>query len=281
MNCLSPRYYKTSEFKLPCGSCIACRIAKTREWKVRLINELDKTKKGVFITLTFDEEHYQKSIKKRDMQLFLKKVRNYFDDRVIKYYLVGEYGEKTLRPHYHAILFNISMDELKGVKHGRYTASLIISKLWTKGMNVVGACTPQSIQYVTGYIRKKLVGKQSKIYGDNEKPFCLMSKGLGKDWFKKNQSEIENQLEIKLFGKNVGIPRYYKKQLSDEAQKKLVDIAIERDRREREEQINKLLKSESKMLRYANTLSFSYFRDILKQRKKNIQKFLSLYDPKI
>lgn len=44
----------------------------------------------------------------RDIQLFLKRLRKHIDkyyDEKIRFYIIGEYGTKSLRPHWHCLLF--------------------------------------------------------------------------------------------------------------------------------------------------------------------------------
>ena len=43
-----------------CGKCIECRKEKARNWRIRLAEELKKSPNALFITLTFNEENYQK-----------------------------------------------------------------------------------------------------------------------------------------------------------------------------------------------------------------------------
>jgi hypothetical protein len=42
--------------EVPCGKCIACRIQRTNEWTTRIMHEYELTKKGMFITLTYNNE---------------------------------------------------------------------------------------------------------------------------------------------------------------------------------------------------------------------------------
>ena len=39
-----------------CGNCEQCRKRKRREWKIRLSEECENDKKGIFVTLTFSNE---------------------------------------------------------------------------------------------------------------------------------------------------------------------------------------------------------------------------------
>ena len=105
---------------IPCGNCIGCRLDYSRRWADRMMLELETAKCGVFLTLTYDNEHIlwlddnesgEKvgTLVKRDCQLFMKSLRRHYGDIRIRFFLSGEYGDKTKRPHYHCILFGISL----------------------------------------------------------------------------------------------------------------------------------------------------------------------------
>lgn len=96
--------------KIPCGQCAGCRMQKTREWADRMILELDHSKKAVFLTLTYNDDHLpvkcqvttgqmEMTLQKRDLTLFFKRLRKFFKGKELRYYAVGEYGSHTLRPH--------------------------------------------------------------------------------------------------------------------------------------------------------------------------------------
>ena len=120
MNCISPvritKNLSPSDYPdgllVPCGSCISCRIAKRREWSLRLLHELSYHDDAVFLTLTYDDAHVppNMSLRKRDLQLFMKRLRIKLDrlgiEHCIKYFACGEYGTRTKRPHYHLLLWN-------------------------------------------------------------------------------------------------------------------------------------------------------------------------------
>ena len=97
MQCTSPFLLKLDDgniIEVPCGNCLSCKISRTREWTIRMMNELKYHEYSVFITLTFNEENKKEQIEKRDLQLFFKRVRKNIGKRKIKYYACGEYGEK-------------------------------------------------------------------------------------------------------------------------------------------------------------------------------------------
>lgn len=215
MNCVKPvviRHPKEEErakgspynqMTVPCGKCLACTINRKREWKIRLLRELEDWKQSSFITLTYNNETLPigETLIKKDLQDYLKRLRYYLGDNKIKYYAVGEYGDNYYRPHYHAIIFGSNDKEL-------------IEKSWNKGFVYVGNVTHDSIQYVTGYITKKLWGQFGKdVYGDRLPPFNLMSQGLGKSYALRNADRLKRDLTEKMKGKPVGLPRYFAKVL--------------------------------------------------------------------
>ena len=53
---LSPSIYPDG-LLVPCGKCLACRIAKRTEWAMRMLHELSDYEDAVFVTLTYDEDH--------------------------------------------------------------------------------------------------------------------------------------------------------------------------------------------------------------------------------
>lgn len=203
-----------------------CRVRRTAEWKVRLLNELDYHKESCFITLTYrnDELSEGGNLCKSDLQKFIKRLRKkLFKLKKIKYYAVGEYGEENLRPHYHLIIFGWKPDSLYllGFKNGkRRYASLLLDQVWPYGQNNVGVVEHDSIQYVVGYVRKKLNGKEAKkVYGDRVLPFSICSQGIGERYAQDNAEKIRKNLGVKIKGKDVGLPRYYRKKLDIEKEK--------------------------------------------------------------
>lgn len=111
----SPTLYTRT---VPCGQCPECRTSKIHSWMFRLDKELERSTNPLFVTLTYNNESLsygqkEPTLVKRDLQLFLKRLRKVHEKRFgkacapIKYYACGEYGSKTHRPHYHIIMFNL------------------------------------------------------------------------------------------------------------------------------------------------------------------------------
>lgn len=184
---------------VPCGQCIGCRLDKSRQWADRMMLELDHSKTAVFVTLTYDNEHVPigliddngvptLTLFKRDFQLFMKRLRKCFSGRDIRFYAAGEYGDQTLRPHYHAILFGLSLSDFPDLFFsGRnafsqaYYGSALLYRLWSNGNVSLSSVSWQTCAYVARYVMKKQTGKNADLYSQNgiEPPFALMSRRPG------------------------------------------------------------------------------------------------------
>lgn len=168
MICKKP--FRLGVMEYGCGQCMPCRINKGREWVGRLLLERMEHRDACFITLTIDEKHLRgRDLNKRSVQLFLKRLR----ERVgpIRYFAVGEYGDVSWRPHYHLIVFGLSPVQEEEVK-----------KSWPYGFVQVGTADVGAIKYITGYVQKKLTGKDEKtkkLLNGRVQEFALMSRHPG------------------------------------------------------------------------------------------------------
>lgn len=201
---------------VPCGRCPNCCKRRISHWSFRLMQEDKKSSQSHFITLTYETPPISRngfmSLRKKDCQDFFKRLRYYEKDNTrIKYYLCGEYGGKTQRPHYHFIIFNCGTDN--------------ISKAWELGHVHFGKVSAASVGYTCKYM-----AKPSKIpmhRNDDRVPeFSLMSKGLGLDYLtpqmiKWHKDDLENRMYCVLRdGKKISMPRYYKDKMYSELDKK-------------------------------------------------------------
>ena len=256
---LSPRIsFKEADFpfghrlSLPCGQCVGCRLERSRQWAIRCVHEASLYEKNSFITLTFSPEYLDTrdvkwGLNKRDFQLFMKRLRKKFGDR-IRYYHCGEYGQmcgkcdKSLyncqcseplnvlgRPHYHACLFGFDFPDKEVFKitdggSVLYT-SKILEDLWTDpktglqmGFCTIGDVTFESAAYVARYIMKKITGdKADDHYVDYRTGVCLqpeyttMSRrpGIGRNWLDKYMDDVYPRDFVVLNDKKMRPPRYY------------------------------------------------------------------------
>jgi len=220
--------FSSVPLKLPCGQCIGCRLEKSRQWAMRCMHENQMHTESCFLTLTYDDDHLPKdgSLDKRDLQLFMKRLRFAYRDKVIRFYACGEYGETTLRPHYHLLLFGVSFVDKKLYKRSRSGESLytseIVRRLWPYGHNVVGNVTFDSAAYVARYVMKKVTGVGAadhyisvnectgEIY-DRVPEFTNMSRrpGIGLQWFEKFGEHAYKFDSVIMNGREVRPPRYY------------------------------------------------------------------------
>lgn len=172
MKCLKP-FSPNGANEFGCGQCMPCRINRRRKWVGRMLLELLSAPCASFVTLTYADDHLMNGIvlQKRHLQNFFKLLRYYAGSREIRYFAVGEYGEKSWRAHYHLVLYGVSIVE-----------SALLEKAWTWGFVHVGTVTPDSVEYVCGYVTKKLTGGRgwSKLKG-RPPEFAVMSRrpGLG------------------------------------------------------------------------------------------------------
>lgn len=166
--CLTPFTLKDQNIQVPCGKCLNCYKRRISGWSFRLIQESKVSTSAHFITLTYDTAHVPITDKgfmclsKRDVQLFFKRLRKINVEK-IRYYLCGEYGGRTYRPHYHIILFNANIET--------------IQEAWTLGQVHYGNVGGASIGYCLKYMAKR--GKIPLHANDDRiKEFSLMSKVL-------------------------------------------------------------------------------------------------------
>lgn len=205
---------------LPCGRCIGCRLERSRMWAMRCVFESKEHQDNCFITLTYDNDHVPKdfSLRKRDFQLFMKRLRKAYPEKKIRFFACGEYGEHTFRPHYHAILFNHKFEDEEdvfketadGIRKVRISEKL--SKIWGQGHASSGEMTFSSAAYVARYCLKKVTGENAASYYFGREPeFSLMSRmpGIGANWFKKNKVSIYANDFCVVRGKKCKPPAYF------------------------------------------------------------------------
>jgi len=133
----------------------------------------------------------------------------------VRYFHVGEYGEESGRPHYHALLFGFDFSDkcLLAVRHGfPVWTSALLSTVWTAGLHELGSVTPRSAGYVSRYFQKRITGKWAKAkYGEREPEYGTMSRnpGIGGGWIDKYQCEVYPRDGVVVRGAIVRPPRYY------------------------------------------------------------------------
>lgn len=261
--------YNPKVMLIPCGQCIGCRIRQREDWTTRIeLEARDYPKEEVwFITLTYDEDHVPGMIVKtgeimrkvqytwkpgeerpssvqvllyEDIQKFLKRLRKAYRDK-LRYFVAGEYGEQTARPHYHMILYGwkpTDLENLYKIHHNGYYTSKWLTNIWGMGQIQIAQAVPETYRYVAGYVTKKMYeidGKKANAYYElgQTKPFACMSlkPGLGDQYFQEHKEEIWRRGYIQCTnGKRAQIPRYYEKQMEAENPQRLWRIKQNRQK---------------------------------------------------
>ena len=177
--------------QVPCGKCFSCLKRYQYDWSLRISSEFRHYGSGIFFTLTYSNDHVPTrihldtgefffSVCKRHVQNLLKRLRtSYFRmygvKADIKYFITSEYGPRTFRPHYHGIIFGISLQDFTLLalrdwrrRYGFFSARVV------SGNNCL-----KSARYVAKYCSKGCFECPYVSKGLVDKTFHLVSKGLG------------------------------------------------------------------------------------------------------
>lgn len=237
---------------IPCGKCIGCRLDKARDWTARLMAEQEYHPENEcwFLTLTYSDEALKSPDVKRlvpeidefhqvklvstlvpeDMTLFWKRLRQkikrdlHYDGK-LSYFMAAEYGSRTRRAHYHAIVYGLPIppEKLEFYKRNELGQPLYkcrwLDDIWSLGYVTVGTVTPWSCGYTARYCVKKL-----KDYGYDYQNRCpeyvRMSRrpGLGLQWIFDFVNDPGVDPDAMIFSTSKGhqkykLPRYFLRKL--------------------------------------------------------------------
>lgn len=235
--------------EIPCGKCIGCRLEYSKQWANRCLLELQYHKSAYFVTLTYDDYHLPTTfypdpetgeaipaatLRKRDFQLFMKRLRKQTGQE-LRYFAAGEYGTQTFRPHYHAIIYGLELNDLVFYKKSKlgfdYFNSETIDKAWSFFYNDKGSTTPlrsrlgfavvaavswETCAYTARYTAKKNNTKGEDYYAamNLEPPFTLMSRrpGIGYQYYADHPELFDHayiNVSTETGGKKFRPPRYF------------------------------------------------------------------------
>lgn len=204
MDCLKPLFLPQGV--VPCGKCPACLKRRQSDWALRMMLEAENSLNNFFVTLTYDDDHFPDEgfLQRRHCQLYIKRLRKFVSPAKFRYFLCGEYGSKTYRPHYHAIFF--------GYPEGSEFFNAI-TDCWGKGFVTVERFNKNRAYYVAKYICSTSLLPE-RLSCKEAKPFSLMSRrpGLGASFLcEENMSYYRNSSKhfIRHFGYSYAIPRYF------------------------------------------------------------------------
>jgi hypothetical protein len=239
----------------PCGKCMPCRITKRQEWTCRILLEMREHEFNYFVNPTYRDDQLEwtndvgptqlppkTTISKKTLQNYIKRLRKNLDHK-IRYYAVGEYGDKKQRPHYHLFIFSNTeipiQNELKfnrvKRRYEEHTTSSPFLTAWLPDARCDCVAIPsledgtKVARYIAGYTLKKLSDK-SREPDDRTPEFQIMSrnKGIGLTGLNRlaqalikkgigsigtNADHITGLYMIRLNGKKWPIGRYMRDQL--------------------------------------------------------------------
>lgn len=195
--------------KVPCGRCIACQNNRRSSWVLRNRYENLNSESSIFVTLTYDDENVPLTKKQEltldyeDVKKFMKRLRKKFPDSSLKYFLCGEYGSHTFRPHYHAIIYNLPL--LDNGKDFVEYYNKILADTWGLGHVTSSVVTDARIGYITKYIIKSDDDRKKYQETEIKRPKLLVSRGIGKGL----ETRVSPQSgTIRFFGRSYVVPRY-------------------------------------------------------------------------
>lgn len=247
---------RSGAIEVPCGNCAPCRLEYSRVWANRCYLESLCHPYTWFITLSYRDDALVynpgaqfATLEKDALSSFMRKVRDYYGHNLnIRYFGCGEYGDRTMRPHYHLIVFGAPINDLTidmpdmskpKLASGKYPIfrrknsngdyvffSQAIYDCWQKGKIEVENASWNTSAYVSRYVMKKQKGTGKEIY-DRLKilpEFLRMSTkpGIGADWLLYNKDKLLRNDYMSVKNKN-GVqtthpPRYFEKLMMKDAE---------------------------------------------------------------
>lgn len=139
---LCARPYRVGNVEHGCGTCLPCRVNRRRLWTGRLLLEATSHQTWSWPTLTYDQNHNAGTLNPDHVAKWLKDLRRESGER-IRYFYVGEYGDRTFRPHYHCVIYGLSRIDL-------------LARCWQHGHIYLGDPSPASIAYNCAHITKSV-----------------------------------------------------------------------------------------------------------------------------
>lgn len=210
---------------VPCRQCLACKQAKGKEWGARVWKEAQQQppEECWFLTLTYKPERLPwikrgeetphrggggiPTLYHKDFQDFVKRLRRKLDYHgqgragQMRYVMCGEYGSKTERPHYHACIMGLPLED-KGLQIIRVDPKSLqpayksewLEEIWGNGLVDIEPLTPENAQYMAGYTVKKLYGTEAVKRYDaqgRKRPYIVPSKGIALNWLIEHIEEAQ------------------------------------------------------------------------------------------
>ncbi len=152
---------------VPCGQCMPCRINKQRFWTGRILLEAAHCPcTSSFLTLTYEKEPEGRNLVQDHTYDYYNLIRTKSGIGAVRFFTVGEYGDKTGRPHYHMALFNVPPENFQKQ----------LTEAWPHGFVQVGTLEQASAAYISKYCTKKMTAIDDLRLDGRSPEFARMSK---------------------------------------------------------------------------------------------------------
>lgn len=228
-----------------------------------------------FVTLTYDNEHipildrleykdnngekqvryndgtFKPSLDKEDARRFINSLRKYlerkYNHKGLKFYMCGEYGGTTSRPHLHYILMNCPLEPEQFYDYHRdengkaHYKQKEIEAQWKKGMIDVAGVEWADAAYVARYGTKLFLNggteeDYAKLGMVKEFTRCSRNPGIGLDYVRRNEFNLLLTDEIIMKNSSdkavhVPLPQYYIKKLEESYPEYIDQLKNERQRK--------------------------------------------------
>lgn len=286
---------------LPCGKCIGCQCDKSRDWANRIMLELMYHEKACFLTLTYNEDYIphneyndyaagevklSNTLRKEQLQKFFKRLRKHIAPVKIRYFACGEYGKKSLRPHYHVIVFGYDFPDkyvFNVTKDGyvQYRSDLL-ELIWTDpvtheslGHSMICEVNWNTAAYVSRYCLKKS-DRIHNIYYQTfnvEPEFLTMSRrpGIGRQYYDEHKDEVYINQEIFLSNNKGGFktrpPKYFDRLYESEHPEEMKEMKERRMEIAQRNLDQKMLQTNLSLHDYLE-VEEAYFRERIRSLKR-------------
>lgn len=190
--------------QVPCGGCITCLATKRTFMCHRILFDVAFLSRiGIgssFITFTVNDDYVKGdgSVRKREMQLLHKRFRK--AGAKFRYLVIGDYGEKTQRKHYHGIYIGLDTALAKD----------LCKRFWNVGFCDVEPVLSSNVSYVVRYVYGQTKDYKGMYESQGyEAPFTLCSNGIGEHLFAANYDQIFSEGRYYYRGRYYKAPQYW------------------------------------------------------------------------
>lgn len=158
--CIAPItiYNSNGSQQVACHKCWQCRERRINDWVGRNIAESKTSRASHSVTLTYrDSEHPSAHVLTySDVQKWLKRLRT--AGYPVRYFVVGEYGSKKARAHWHAMLY-WKLQPPEGIRLHRNLTGVAqwgddMERRPREGFTWWDRPSPEAVRYVCKYLLK-------------------------------------------------------------------------------------------------------------------------------